>query len=89
MSPEEHELLRRSISLAEENNEMLRGIRSSMRLARFMTLVYWVFIIGTALGAYYLVQPYWEQALRTYGVAQSRINEINTTFDSFKSKIGQ
>ena len=60
-----------------------------MRLARFMTFIYWIFIIGTALGAYYLVQPYLEQAMKTYGVAESRLNEFNNTVNSLKAKIGQ
>ncbi|MFA7216961.1 MAG: hypothetical protein WC095_03195 [Candidatus Paceibacterota bacterium] len=66
MTPEENALLKRTLSIAEENNEMLRAIRRSMRLARFMTIVYWLFIAGAFAGAYYLVQPYLETILNIY-----------------------
>ena len=56
MPEDEKELLKRSVELAEENNDMLRAIRRSMRLARFISIMYWVFIIGSAVGAYYLIQ---------------------------------
>lgn len=72
MSPEEKELFKRSISLAEENNDMLRSIQRHLRLTRFMTAVYWVFIIGSAIGAYYLIQPYIDQLRVVYsGVAKT------------------
>ncbi len=71
MSPEEKELLRRSIALAEENNDILRGIQRSMRIARMMTALYWIFIIGTAVGAYYIFQPYVDQIKGLYESAKS------------------
>lgn len=58
MTPEERELLKRSVELAEENNTILRSMRRSMRLARIMSILYWVVIIGSAVGALYLIQPY-------------------------------
>jgi hypothetical protein len=84
MSPEEHELLKRSIALAEENNDMLRSIRSSMRLARFMTIVYWLIIIGISLGAYYFAKPYLEKAWNLYNSAQTNIAGVGKVLDSLK-----
>ena len=78
MLPEEKELFKRSISLAEQNNDILRSIQRSMRIARFMTMLYWIFIIGTAVGAYYIIQPYLEQLLGVYSGAGSML-------DSFKN----
>lgn len=80
MSPEEHDLLKRSLALAEENNVVLRSIQRSMRLARLMTLVYWIFIIGTAIGAFYLAQPYIEQVMGIYGGAKSGLDSFNSMF---------
>jgi hypothetical protein len=80
MSPEERELLRRSISLAEENNDILRSIQRSMRLSRFMTALYWLFIIGSAIGAYYLIQPYIQAVTGAYGGASSNIGDILNNF---------
>jgi len=58
MAPDEHELLRRSIALGEENNQILRRIERHIRLQRLMTWIYWLIIIGLSFGAYYLIQPY-------------------------------
>mgnify|MGYP001563722378 CR=1 FL=1 len=73
MSPEEKELLKRSIALAEENNDILRSMQRSMRISRFMSILYWVFIIGSAIGAYYLIQPYIESLTGLYGSASDLI----------------
>ncbi|MDE2399742.1 MAG: hypothetical protein KGL67_01895 [Patescibacteria group bacterium] len=66
MSPEERELLNRSVKLAEENNEMLHSMHRSLRLQRIMSIVYWVFIIGSAIGAYYIIAPYLNQLKSLY-----------------------
>ncbi len=83
MSPEEKELFKRSIALAEENNDILRSMQRSMRLARFMSMLYWVFIIGSAVGAYYLVQPYIEQLTEIYGGAKNGIDGGVGVFSGF------
>ncbi len=85
MSPEERELLRRSIALAEENNDILRSIQSSMRFARFMSILYWVIIIGASFGAYYLIQPYIDTLMSVSGGAKTKLNEVSGLLDSLKS----
>ncbi len=81
MLPEERDLLMRSLKLAEENNEILRAIRRSMRLGRIMKIVYWVLIIGTAIGAFYFMQPYVDGLSDAYTGAKEEL-------DSFKSMFG-
>ena len=78
MDPESQKLLEDTHRLAEENNDMLRSLKRSMRLARIMSVIYWVFIIGSAVGAYYLIQPYLDSLTETYDSAKS-------TFDSIKN----
>lgn len=89
MSPEEREMLKRSVALAEENNDILRGIQSSMRLARFMSILYWVIIIGISLGAYYFVQPYIDQIVGVYGGAKSQLNDVSGTINSIRETLGK
>ena len=84
MSPEERELLERTAELAKENNHMLHSIKRSMRFARIMSIVYWVFIIGSAVGAYYLIQPYLETVSQAYGGAKSSFGDFKSILDSFK-----
>ncbi|OGI89410.1 hypothetical protein A2911_02475 [Candidatus Nomurabacteria bacterium RIFCSPLOWO2_01_FULL_40_15] len=71
MDPESQKLLEENLALSKENNEMLHSIRRSMRMARFMSILYWVFIIGSAVGAFYLIQPYIEQLKDVYSGANS------------------
>ena len=89
MSPEEHELLRRSIALSEENNDILRSIQSSMRLGRFMTFLYWLILIGISVGAYYYAEPYVEKAISVYKSAEVQLNNVNNAVNSVKKTIGQ
>lgn len=66
MSPEERELLNRTVTLAEDNNKLLHSIRKSMRVASVARVIYWVFIVGSAVGAFYLLQPYVDQFKDAY-----------------------
>jgi hypothetical protein len=80
MNPEERALLERILKLSEENNQILHKMQRSMRLARIMSLVYWIFIIGSAIGAYYLIQPYLEQLMNVYSGAKSNIDSFSSLF---------
>ena len=76
MSPEERELLEKSVSLAEDNNKMLHSIKSSMRWASITRAIYWIFIIGSAVGAYYFFQPYIDQLKDVYSGAGDVLNNF-------------
>lgn len=76
MDPESKELLKANLELAQENNKMLHSIRRSMTYSRVMSYVYWVFIIGSALGAYYYIQPYVDQIIGVYSGANDTLNSI-------------
>lgn len=76
MSPEERELLNRSVSLAEDNNNILHSMKRSMRLASIMRALYWIFIIGSAVGAYYIIQPYLGQLMDVYSGAGDVLNNF-------------
>ncbi len=76
MTPEEKEILKRTLKLTEDNNDILHSMRRSMRLQRLMSIVYWVFIVGGALGAYYLIQPYVDQLRDLYNSASGVISGL-------------
>jgi hypothetical protein len=84
MTPEERELLNRSVALGEENNDILRSMRRSMRLARIMSIMYWVVIVGSAVGAYYLIQPYVDSITGAYGDARSGLDSVGSLLDILK-----
>jgi len=74
MSPEEKELLKRAVALSEENNDILRSMQRSQRLASVMRIIYWVVIIGSTIGAFYLIQPYINSLGGSLGSASDIIN---------------
>ena len=83
MDSEDKELLKRAVALSEENHDMLRSMQRSMRLGRFMSILYWVFIIGSTVGAYYLIQPYLEQVMGIYGGAKTGVSNYQGILDNF------
>jgi hypothetical protein len=58
MDPETKKLLEETLALSKENNKILHALHRSLRLQRIMTILYWVFIICSAVGAFWLIQPY-------------------------------
>lgn len=60
-------LLEENLELSKENNELLKKVRNTQKLAQIYRIVYWVVIIGASYGAYYFVQPYVGGILNVYG----------------------
>lgn len=71
MTPEERRILIETRDLAQENAEILRSMRRTIRLNTFMKVLYWVVILGISFGAYYLIQPYVEAIGGTFGVTEA------------------
>lgn len=67
MQPEEREMLKKALELSRENNKMLQSIKRSMFVGRIFRIVYWVIVIGAAIGAYYYIEPYLDEAIGAYG----------------------
>ena len=83
MDSESKYSLQEILELTQENNKMLHSMKRSMRFARIMSYIYWAFIIGSAVGAYYLIQPYVDQAVSVYEGASEKIDGINNSIKSF------
>lgn len=90
MDREEKELLKKTVQLEEENNDMLHAIRRSMRLSHIMSVIYWLFVIGSLVGAFYFIQPYFDKVMEFYNGAKSGINNssnsVSNFINSFSSK---
>lgn len=67
MTPEQERMLRESLTLARENNEAIKKLYRSMVVGRVIKVVYWVILIGAAIGAFYFVQPYVDTIKSIYG----------------------
>lgn len=80
MQPEEKEILKKTLQLAEENNKMLHSIRRSMVWGRIMRIIYWVIIIGASIGVYYYIEPYLNTAIGAYGSVKGDIKSFSDLF---------
>ncbi len=80
MQPEEREMLKKALELSRENNKMLRDIKRSMFVGRIFRIVYWVIVIGAAIGAYYYIQPYLDSAIGAYGSIKGDLKNFGDLF---------
>ena len=78
MPPEEIELLKKSVALAEDNNTILHSMRRSQRYSTIANYVYWIIIIGIAAGAFYFLQPYFDQIKILYTEATSTLKNFSS-----------
>lgn len=76
MDANEKSALFRLLELTEENNKLLRKLYRGTLVHRWITISYWVVIIGLSLGAFYFVQPYLDTLGVTYDVLKQRIEEV-------------
>jgi hypothetical protein len=78
------DLVKKTLKLSEENNKILRGIRSSARWGRFFSLAWWIIIIAvSAASYYYYVQPYVETIQQAYGNTQNFQQQFQQFFSQF------
>lgn len=78
MDPEERKLLEETHALTQENNKILHSMRRSLRWQRIMSTLYWVIVIGSAIGAFYLLQPYLLSLMDAYDAASGILRGTQT-----------
>ena len=82
MNPNDKELIQKTYELSEENNKILKGIRSSNRWATAFKIFYWIIIIGVAVGAFYYVQPYVDIAMKAYTSIRGDLKNVKGVVDT-------
>ena len=89
MTPEEKNLLHRVAKQVEENNDILKGMRSTERWGKFMKFVYWAIIIIAGLYVWTILQPVLDSltsALNEVTKAKDGVSEsVSGITDSLKS----
>ena len=85
MTPEERQLLRETADLTKENNKILRGIRRSNRFSAFFRFIYWALIIGSAIGAYYYIQPFIDPLMKGFTSIQQNIQSVKDATNKLPS----
>jgi len=66
MQPEEKEMLKKTLELVKENNDMLYALKHSIFWGRIFRFIYWIVILGAAVGVYYYIEPYLDSAADAY-----------------------
>lgn len=69
-------LLEENIKLAKENNKILHKIHRHIKWGRAMRIFYFILIIGSSFGAYYILQPYIDTVRESYQLMTTNIREI-------------
>ncbi len=59
-------LLKENLELSQENNKILKSMRSSARWSRFFKIIFWFIVVGSTAGTYYYFQPLLSEMIKTY-----------------------
>ena len=75
--------------LTVENNKMLHSIQLRAKIGIVWKILYWVVLIGSAIGAFYFIQPYYESLQDAYSdvkETQQKFTDLPQSFswDSLK-----
>jgi hypothetical protein len=76
MEAEDKEILKRVLELSQKNNRMLQSIQRSMFWSKVYRYIYWIIIVGAAIGAYYYLEPYIDGVLQVYGSVKENVTNI-------------
>ncbi len=76
MDPVIEKKLDELLVLTGENNKMLHKMRKAQQRANVTRILYWIVIIGLALGATYYIKPYINQVLSIYSEGASSLNTV-------------
>ncbi len=74
MDEELKRILDENLAISKESLKILKSIRRGNRLAVAFKLFYWLVIIGSAVGAYYFLEPYIKQGLVIVNQVQETVS---------------
>lgn len=83
LEPQEKAMLEKALDLAEKNNKIITKMYHAQRVARVFHILYWVLVIGSAVGAYYVIQPYIEGI--TDGFSEN-VDKVKHVFESLPTE---
>ena len=87
MDPESKKLLEETFTLEQENNLLLKKVRSVQKWATFWQTFKIIVIIGIALGSFYFLEPYLNKVIDLYNSvtgAQQKLNGGSNVQDLLK-----
>lgn len=81
MDPDTQKMIRETLRLSRENNEMLHKMRSAQKRAAFWRFVKLLISIGLFILAYRFVMPYVNDLRDSYESARSSLEQIQEARD--------
>lgn len=87
MTPEEHNMLQEALDNSRENSKLLKKMHRVMVVGRVLRFFYWIIVIGAAIGAFYLIQPYIDSVYNTVDTVKTNINTLNEQVENTKNLI--
>lgn len=81
MDPDTQKMIRETLRLSRENNEMLHKMRSAQKRAAFWRFVKLLISIGLFILAYRFIMPYVNDLRDSYESARSSLEEIQEARD--------
>jgi hypothetical protein len=81
MDPDTQKMIRETLRLSRENNEMLHKMRGAQKRAAFWRFVKLLISIGLFILAYRFIMPYVNDLRDSYESARSSLEEIQEVRD--------
>ena len=69
-------ILQENTKIARENHRLLKKIYRSIKWAGFFRMIYWTILFGSAVGAYYFIQPLIDTAQNSFNSIKSGFSAI-------------
>ncbi len=82
MTPEQEKMLRESLRLARENNEMIEKLFKANRRARLWSFFKAIITVALLLGAYYTIAPFIDNLTDAYTGFMEQIQKVGEVRNS-------
>jgi len=63
-------------AIAVDTNRIIHGMRSSQRRHAFISVLWWLLVIGTTVASYLYIQPYLQKAQDAYTGFQQQSQKV-------------
>jgi hypothetical protein len=78
-------LLAESYAIVRENNTLLKKIDRRQRWSSYWRIFMMLLAVASALGVYYYLQPYLDQAINFYNEVEKNVVQFGTVPSQIKS----
>lgn len=68
----------RLIEIEEENSEAIKKMQKYQKIQNIFRIIYWLVLIGIALGAFYYFQPFVNSVFSDYESIKNSITSFNS-----------